>query len=464
MKYEYKWQVLIIVCIGIFMSTLDGSILNIANPTIARKLNVNMGQIQWIVTSYMLVITSSLLFFGWLGDKIGSEKIYTRGFLVFTAGSFICSTSHTLSFLITARMLQAFGASMMMSTGIGIISNTFPPGERGKALGLTGSMVGIGNVAGPALGGLLVAHYSWNIIFLINVPIGIIGFFMAFKYLKVQPVIIEKSKYDVMGTILFALFAALLILTLVGSSSINFYTLITAFLALAAFGWYEKKILYPLIDFKLFKIHNFVQGNMMGMAAYSSQTFVFFLLPFFLERILKISPAYTGLLMAIPPVIMIMCAPLAGFVSDRLGSSLLTMASFSLQAIAYLLLSTLSETSSTAVIAAILAILGTGMAMFGSPNNSSILGSIPHEKAGYAGGFISTVRNLSYCLGTAVSVSIFTLLLKQHMHTLSYTQAYINAAHAVYWLGLGIACIGLLISLWRPKTSLNSSRNKTTDF
>ncbi|HNX93474.1 MAG TPA: MFS transporter, partial [Syntrophomonas sp.] len=176
MKLEPKWQALLIVSIGIFMSTLDGSILNIANPSIAENLGVNMQQVQWIVTAYMLVVTASLIFFGRWGDKLGSDRIYSAGFLIFAAGSFLCSLSSSLILLIAFRIVQALGASMMMATGMGIISNTFPQEERGKALGLTGMVVGLGNMSGPGLGGFLVANYSWPVIFLINVPIGLIGF------------------------------------------------------------------------------------------------------------------------------------------------------------------------------------------------------------------------------------------------------------------------------------------------
>lgn len=447
MRLEYKWQVLAIVCIGIFMSTLDGSILNIANPTIARSFNISLEQIQWIVTAYMLVITASLLFFGNLGDRAGSGKIFTYGFIVFTAGSFLCSTAGNLLMLIATRTIQALGASMMMATGIGIVSNVFPPHERGKALGLTGSVVGVGNMTGPALGGLLVANYDWNVIFLINVPVGLAGFFLALKYLDLAPTTIKEHGYDIAGTLLLALFIFLLMLALTTSTVISPILFGLALLVLAGFIWYESKNPYPLLNFTLFRVDKFVQGNMMGMAAYTSQTFVFFLLPFYLERIMGLSPAYSGLLMTIPPVIMMVLAPVAGFLSDRLGSSRLTTTAFIFMTAAYLLLSTVNVGSGPALIAAVLIILGSGMALFGSPNSSSVLGSVPPEKAGYAGGFISTVRNLSYCMGTAASVGIFTLLLTNQRQFLSYIPAYIKATHIVYWFGAGIACIGLLISL-----------------
>lgn len=161
-----------------------------------------------------------------------------------------------------------------------------------------------------------------------------------------------------------------------------------------------------------------------------------------------LSPAYSGLLMTIPPVIMMVLAPVAGFLSDHLGSSHLTTTAFILMAAAYLLLSTTTAAAGPSLIAAVLIILGAGMAMFGSPNSSSILGSVPPEKAGYAGGFLSTVRNLSYCMGTAASVGLFTWLLAGQRQTLSYIPAYIKATHIVYWFGTAIVCLGLLISVW----------------
>ncbi len=447
MKLELKWQVLIIICLGIFMSTLDGSIVNIANPTIAREMSVNMSEVQWIVTAYMLVITSSLIFFGKLGDKIGNNKVYAFGFLIFTVGSFLCSLAISLMFLISARVLQAFGASMMMATGIGIVSNTFPATERGKALGLTGSMVGIGNMTGPGLGGLLVANFSWPIIFLINIPIGLIGFYLAKKFLPAQPVNTEAQGYDGIGTALFALFAIILVTSLSLGKGIDTTLFVISLVLLFIFYNYEKNTAYPLLDFDLFKVRNFVYGNIMGFTAYTSQTFVLFLMPFYLERLLHYPPSLSGLFLTIPPVAMAITAPLAGNISDKIGSGRLTSISFVLTTSAHLIFSTLDQSINMPKIIGGLLLLGIGMGAFGSPNNSSILGSIPREKVGYAGGFISTVRNLSFSLGIAVSVSIFSLLLSTNQEFLSYSQAYGAATGSVYRTAALITLSGLIVSL-----------------
>jgi EmrB/QacA subfamily drug resistance transporter len=452
---DAKWQVLIIICMGIFMSTLDGSILNIANPSIARDFSVSMSEVQWVVTSYMLVITSSLLFFGRMGDKIGCEKIYTRGFLVFSIGSLICSISSSLFFLIFARVIQAFGASMMMATGIGIISNTFPSKERGKALGLTGSIVGIGNMTGPSLGGLLVAHFSWPVIFLINVPIGIIGFLIANKYLPSQPKDEAVSGYDTVGIGLFALSAITMIISLTKSNGIDIPVFMVSLFLVLIFWLFEENTLYPMLDFSLFRSNIFLQGNLMAAAVYSTQMSVFFLMPFYMEKVFHMSPDQCGLFMTIPPVTMAIIAPLAGSLSDKLGSTRIIPASLSMLTLAYLIFSSLGSNLNTLKIIGGLIALGTGMGMFGSPNNSMIFGALPREKAGYAGGFVSTVRNLCFSLGIAFSVSIFTFLFTINQKDASFANAYTNASSLVYKIAAIITLLALIFYLVNTKITSN---------
>ncbi|MEN6349066.1 MAG: MFS transporter [Syntrophomonas sp.] len=447
MKLDEKWLVLVIICVGIFMSTLDGSILNIANPIIAKSISVSMQQIQWVVTAYMLVITASLLFFGKLGDKVGSSKIYTYGFLVFTIGSFLCSLSPSLLFLISARVLQAFGASMLMATGIGIVSNAFPSDERGKALGITGSVVGVGNMTGPSLGGLLMSHFNWPLIFLINVPVGLIAFYLANKYLPHETNRKADSGYDPIGTILFAMASVMLVLSLSSKHGINVTLLYPGLILILMFYLFERKQPHPMLDFGLLKIRNFVHGNILGAASYCTQTSVYFLLPFYLENLLRYSPASSGLLMTILPVTMAVTAPLAGTLSDRISPQRLTPVSFVLMTFAYLILSTLDSNSSISIIIGGLLFLGIGLGMFGSPNSSSVLGSIPREKAGYAGGFMATNRNLFYSIGTASSVSIFSLFLNRELPNGGYITAYASAIDSVYRIAAFITLLALFLAL-----------------
>lgn len=451
LRIDHKWQVLWVVSIGIFMSTLDGSILNIANPTIAHNLQVSMQQIQWVVTAYMLIITSTLIFWGRLGDQIGSTRIYRNGFLIFTIGSFLCSMATSLALLIIFRLIQGVGASMMMATGIGIVSNAFPDQERGKALGLTGTVVGIGNMTGPSLGGFLVAHYDWPLIFLINVPIGILGFILATKYLlgsetkvKTQP---GLTGHDLPGTLTFALAVSLLVYSLSTAPNIQIPLFLVSLGLLPLFLFMEKRVTRPMLDLELFKIKEFVYGNAMAMVVYTTQTSVFFLLPFYMELMLDFPASFSGLLMTIPPVTMALTAPLAGSLSDKVGSSKILSFSLALLSCSYIVFSSLSAEISLLKLISGLALLGLGMGMFGSPNNSSILGSIPKEKAGYGGGFIATVRNLSFAVGIAGSVSIFSIILAASQRHLPYTPAYIQASHNIYLIAAGITITGLIFSL-----------------
>lgn len=464
MHLQNKWKVLLIVNIGIFMSTLDGSILNIANPTIAKSLSVSLAQIQWLVTSYMLVITATLLFWGKLGDQAGKNKIYAYGFLIFASGSLLCSFASNIYFLIGARIIQALGASMMMATGMGIISTTFPAKERGKALGLTASMVGIGNMTGPSIGGLLVANFPWPVIFLINVPIGFAGFYLANKFLTPQKTNIDSQKPDIAGTLILALSLVLFMFSLSLEKQIKALFLIISLILFFIFITLEKKISNPLLDFELFHNKDFVAGNIMAFLAYTSQTFAIFMLPFYFENIIRLSPAHSGALMTIPPVIMAFTAPIAGNLSDRLGAMPLTTASFFMLTSAHLILSYSTYSLNLHFIIGGLIILGLGMGSFGSPNNNSILGSVSSQKSGYTGGFISTVRNFSFSLGIALSVSIFMYLLNYFQNLMSYHTAYIKSLHYVYLVSAGVNFLGLFISLftrkYRNKTSLTSKNTQ----
>jgi MFS family permease len=369
--------------------------------------------------------------------------------------------------LIATRMFQGIGASMMMATGIGIVANIFPSGERGKALGLTGTIVALGNMLGPSLGGLLLAKFQWPVIFLINIPIGLVGFYLGYKFLPVEHLDQDIKSFDIRGTLLLATTVTVMILALSVSQSINVLLLGASGILLFIFCRWEIAAPDPLLDLALFKNRTFVYGNLVAVVAYSTQTSVFFLLPFYMETVLGFSPAYSGLLMTITPVTMAVAAPLAGYFSDKLGSARIISLSLLLQTGAFLVLSTVGTVRSTVIISGGLILLGTGLGMFGSPNTSSILGSMPKEKAGYGGGFISTNRNLSYSLGISSSVLLFTWLLVKKQALLFYSAAYIEATHTVYlsaaFITLAALIFSILLQFKRKPSPLSPIRANISD-
>ncbi len=459
MKLEVKWQVLGIICAGIFISTLDGSILNIANPIIAESFSVTINQVQWVTTAYMLVITATLLFLGKFGDQIGSQKVFAYGFLLFTGGSFLCSISPTLLYLIASRLFQALGASMMMATGTGIISNSFPVEEKGKALGLTSSMVGIGNMAGPVIGGVILANFGWSSIFLINIPIGLIGFYLALKHLPAQPLNPDRGSYDIVGMLLFALGSVMLLLSLSYDTAAAPLIALAAIILLVSFYLYEKNQIQPLLDFALFKINTFLYGNILIFLAYISQIWVMFLIPFYMKDFLQLSPQLMGLYMTIPPICLAITAPVAGSLSDRIGSGYLTSVGLFFMTLSHISFSTLACGSSVIKIVLGLLLIGIGMGFFTPPNSSSIFRSIPGEKAGYAGGFSATTRNFSISLGIAASASIFTLLITSQQGLFAPDIAYMHAIGMAFGISALITLCALLLSLFSSKTRMSPPNN-----
>ncbi|MCR4399919.1 MAG: MFS transporter [Syntrophomonadaceae bacterium] len=447
---QSKWPVLAVVSIGIFMSTLDGSIVNIANPSIAARFGVSIAQVQWVTTAYIVVITSTLLLFGWVGDRIGSHRIYTWGFVIFSLGSWLCSTSTSLAWLATHRCFQGLGASMMMATGVGLITNAFPAEQRGKALGISGTVVGMGNMVGPGLGGLLVGSFGWPSIFLINVPLGIVGSVLGWHYLQPTDTARSRSRFDLAGGALLAATLVTMMLALAGAASPAYVLLGLAAVLGSTFVWVESRVREPLLDWSLLRIPAVARGNLLAGCNYLGQMFAVFLMPFYLEKAMAFPPTRSGLFMTVLPAAMAVTAPVAGSLSDRFGPDrLVSLALFTMTA-AFSLLSDVTLHTPLVCTGGALALLGVGIGMFGSPNNNSMFSAAPRHKAGYLGGLVATVRNLFFALGVVTSAALFTWFMPPSAAVAPDPAAFSSALAATYRVAAGITLAGFLLSLcWR---------------
>jgi EmrB/QacA subfamily drug resistance transporter len=280
------------------MATLDGSIVNIALPIMSEELSVNIGAIQWVVTSYLLSISVLLLIWGKISDLYGKKMIFASGFIIFTIGSALCGMSSSLGMLVFSRIVQAVGASATMALGQGIITSTFPPNERGRALGITGAAVAIGSLVGPSLGGVLVHASGWKSIFFINIPIGIIGTILTFLIIPSIHKAPTSTKFDFKGSVMFVAFLLLLFLGLLflqeGNISAGVFAVmfLVSAVVLYFFIKYEHTNENPLINLKLFKIRVFSLG--LGSAFLSfvslSANYTFYTLLF--TAIFKARPTY----------------------------------------------------------------------------------------------------------------------------------------------------------------------------
>jgi EmrB/QacA subfamily drug resistance transporter len=454
-KSNYRWYILATVSIGTFMATLDSSIVNVALPTISGQLHSDLSTIQWVVTSYLLTISSLLPIFGRTADLFGRKKIFSIGFLIFTLGSIFCGLAQNIWFLVAARVLQAIGASILMSNSVAIITANFPRDERGRALGITGTVVALGSLTGPAVGGLLIGLLSWRSIFYINIPIGIIGFFAARRILPNDKIQKEKERFDFVGAITFTAGMVSLLLGINngvdwGWSSFQVtFSLLLGLGLLFAFILTERKVKHPLIDLSLFSNRPFLMGNLSGWLSFVSMFSSTMLLPFYLQHILNYSSTQVGLMMSFFPITMAFVSPLSGLASDKLGPNALTTGGMIFAAIGLFYYSILPATAHFYQVIPGAILTGIGVGMFQSPNNSSVMSSVPPQKLGIAGGINSLVRNLGMVMGIALSVSLFEAWGGVTKPRPEQIESFMSAFHHVMLVAMGIALIGAVISFNR---------------
>lgn len=394
-----RWVILFIVVMVTFMSVLDSSIVNVALPVMAKSLKVTSAGIQLVVTSYLIIISATILVFGRLGDIVGKTKIFKFGIALFTLGSLFCGVTSSLPVLILARVIQAVGAAATMANSQGIITAVFPSSERGKALGITGTFVALGAMVGPTLGGFIVDAASWEYIFLINVPIGIITLFYGLKVLP-KGHKTEKVKLDGLGALLF-MFAIVPLFVALGKGQVVGFTrpiillgFIIAIISFIAFIMVEKRREDPLLQLQIFENKLFSLSIFCGFISFVSIFCSIIIQPFYLQDVLKFSPAFTGLILMISPLILSVVSPLSGHLSDKIGSEILTFIGLVVTSLGLLFMSTLNEQSSIASMVFFIVTMSIGNGLFQSPNNSLIMSTVPKDKLGIAGSINALVRNL----------------------------------------------------------------------
>lgn len=442
-KHNNMWLILIATCLFTFMSTLDGSIVNIAMPTMSKDLAISMNEAEWIVSVYMITICCLLIFWGRISDTIGKIKIFKIGTLIFILGSLFCGISSTLEMLLISRIIQATGASMTMATNYGIITENFPPEMRGRSLGVLGSFVSLGSIAGPGIGGVIIQKYTWHYIFLINIPIGIFAFVLGYF-------VFPKSKkkdiplnLDYLGFILFdmfiiSLFMGIFIGQVIGFTKLSIIILfIIAVCSFVGFIFREKRAKNPLIDLTIFNNKSFSVGLTCAVLIFSSNLFMNTLLPFYLQDTLKLSSLMSGFILMCVPIAMVIVAPISGALSDKIGAKGLTFLGLFIVSVSQLLfiLIGLKTTISYLVILTLLA--GTGVALFQSPNNSIIMSSVEHNHLGIAGSINSLARNIGMVTGLSLST---TILYSSMTQKAGYkVNGYIDGRDDLFLYGMHIA-------------------------
>jgi EmrB/QacA subfamily drug resistance transporter len=405
--YGRKWYVMAAVAMGTFLATIDGSIVNVALPTLTRAFDTEFSTVQWVVLAYLLTVTTLMLSVGRLADMRGKKPIYMAGFAIFTIGSVLCGLAPTVYALIAFRVLQGVGAAMTMALGMAIVTESFPPSERGKALGIMGAVVSIGIVLGPTLGGFIIDAFSWRWIFFVNLPIGILGILMVWRFVPaIRPP--GGQRFDFLGatTLFVALLALLLALTRGQETGFTAPQVLVLFIVsaifMALFVVIELRIDQPMIDLRLFKNSLFSISLATGYLIFVCIAGTIILMPFYLQNVLGYDIRQVGLLLAVVPIGLGVTAPISGSLSDRFGTRPITVIGLAVMLVGFYAVSTLGE--DTTALGYVLRFLpiGIGVGMFQSPNNSAIMGSAPRERLGIASGMLAVTRTLGQTTGIAI--------------------------------------------------------------
>lgn len=458
--YSKKWLVLSAVGMGIFLATIDGSIVNVSLPTLVHAFETDFALVQWVVLSYLLTVTTLMLGVGRLADIYGKKRIYTAGFIVFTLGSVLCGFSPTIQALIGFRVVQAVGASMTMALGMAIVTEAFPGHERGRALGITGTVVSVGIAIGPTLGGFIIQNISWHWIFFVNFPIGVIGTWMVIRYVPdFKPA--GGQSFDYWGALTLCITLLSLLIGLTMGQRLGFDALpvvallVNALIFLVIFVQLELRVDEPMLDLRLFRNSLFSVSLTTGFIVFVCLSGSILLIPFYAENVLGLNPQQTGLLMAVVPVALGIVAPISGALSDRYGSRPITVAGLAILTLGFFLVSGLDADTSIAEYIWRFLPIGVGMGMFQSPNNSAIMGAAPRSRLGIASGMLSVTRTLGQTAGIATLGALWAGQVFKHVGSVlpggatdAPPAAQVAGLQTTFLFVSGLIVVALLLSIW----------------
>ena len=402
------------VGMGVFMATLDASIVNISLPTLVENLHTDFATIEWVILSYVLVVTSLMLGVARLGDMFDKKKLYMAGLAMFTISSLLCGLAPNVGWLIAFRALQGLGAAMTQALGVAIIAEIFPANERGRALGIIGSTVSTGIAIGPPLGGLLIGLVGWRSIFLVNLPVGILAVLVVSRFVPAS-VTRPGQRFDAAGAIVLFFTLACYALGMTLGQQLGFGQTLTlvllggAMVGLAVFLVLENRARQPMINLAMFRNVLFSLNLLMGFLVFIVMAGMF-IMPFFLQLVKGYSTAQIGMMMMANPIAMGLIAPIAGSLSDRFGSRGISLLGLLLIVLGCLTVSTLHESVTVAGFILRLIPFGIGLGMFQSPNNNAIMGSVPRDRLGVASGMMALSRTLGQTTGLPLMGALYTSL------------------------------------------------------
>lgn len=464
---QNQWWIFTAVVLLSFMSTLTSSIVNIALPVMSRAMAVPTAQVTWVASSYLIVTCMFLLPFGKLGDVLGKARVFKIGTVIFTIASLFCGINLGFVWILVMRAIQALGASMTLSTNAGIITETFAKKQRGLALGSFGSVVALGSIAGPGLGGLILTYLPWNYIFWVNVPVGIVAIILG-QIVLPKAEATAAGKIDAWGMLVLIFMAGSLFMGLILGQQVGFLSLIfvslmmVTIILLIIFINLEKRAADPVMNFHLFSNIDFSLSLLATILVYGINFVVNIIEPIYLEQNRVISTDLAGLILISFPIIQIIVSPFAGWLSDRFGSHRIAAISLGMLIISQAGLATVNHTTSLLILCLWLGFVGLGNGLFQAPTNVLVMNSVSKDQLGVASGLLGFSRNTGMTVGAIfANILLFTgismnLGRSTNDYPVAQPGAFIFGMQFTFWLTTAI-----FVLLFVVQVAVNFKRKNT---
>jgi len=445
--------VLVAATVAAFLTPFMGSTINVALPTIGRELQMDAVLLGWVNTAYLIAAAMSLVPFGRIADIYGRKKVFAWGTLLFTLSSLLAGFANSAAMLIALRVLQGISGGMIFGTSVAILTSVFPPGDRGRVLGINVAAVYVGLSVGPFVGGLLTEHFGWRSIFYTNVPLGLIVLALILWKLKGDWAMARGEKFDLTGSVIYGI--TLLGITY-GLSTLpellGVWLILVGVVALVAFVWWEMRAKSPVLDVRLFRNNAvFAFSNVAALINYGATFAVSFLLSFYLQYIKGFTPETAGLILISAPVVQAVVSPAAGRLSDRVQPRILASVGMALAVVPLAVFAFLGYETPLALVVGSLCLLGFGFALFSSPNTNAVMSSVENRSYGVAAATLATMRQVGMTLSMGIAMMLFAVYIGRVQITAEHYDAFLRSERTAFIVFACLCFAGVFASLARGR-------------
>jgi EmrB/QacA subfamily drug resistance transporter len=452
-KSNGRTAVLVVAAAGSFLMPLMLSSIIVALPTIGDEFDMSASGILWVSLSYQLSTAICLVPLGKLADIYGRKRLYIIGMSIYTVASLLSAVSPVAAMLIASRVLQGVGASMMLGTSTALVTEAYPPQERGRALGITVAAVYIGLTAGPFIGGVLTQHFGWRSLFYVNIPVGLFLAIFSWKMLGADEKKDSREPFDFTGSMVYSASLLALMLGMSKAQTIEGCGLMAAgAFGIVLFYIMETRSPHPVLDVKIMRGNRvFVFSSLAALINYSATFATGFVMSLYLTYVKKLEPQEVGLIIASQFVVQAVFSPIAGRLSDRIEPRIVATAGMAITAIGLAVLSQINGDSSIPFIVAALAVLGLGFAFFSSPNTAAVMGSVERKYYGVAAGFLGTMRITGQMMSAGIAMFVFALVMGVTKVTPEHHEGLVPSAQTIFMILAALCFGGVFASLSRGK-------------